>query len=86
MTASPSAPHTTSLLTATSEGDLQAASDLMPIVYDELRMLARSYLQRETPGHTLQATSLVHEAYLRLVDQAPRRSARAHTFSAWRRA
>lgn len=82
MTASPSAPHTTSLLTATSEGDLQAASDLMPIVYDELRMLARSYLQRETPGHTLQATSLVHEAYLRLVDQGTTTErTRAHFFS-----
>jgi RNA polymerase sigma factor (TIGR02999 family) len=42
---------------------------LLPLVYDELRVLARKYLSRERPGHTLQATALVHEAYLRLVDQ-----------------
>lgn len=42
---------------------------LMPLVYDELRRLAQSYLQRERPGHTLQGTALVHEAYLRLIDQ-----------------
>jgi RNA polymerase sigma factor (TIGR02999 family) len=41
----------------------------MPLVYDELRRLAQSYLQRERPGHTLQGTALVHEAYLRLIDQ-----------------
>ena len=43
--------------------------DLMPVVYDELRRLAQKYLSRERPGHTLQTTALVHEAYLRLVDQ-----------------
>jgi RNA polymerase sigma factor (TIGR02999 family) len=54
----------------------------MPLVYDELRLLARSYLRRETPGHTLQATSLVHEAYLRLVDQGTVTArTRSHFFS-----
>jgi RNA polymerase sigma factor (TIGR02999 family) len=43
--------------------------DLLPLVYDELRKLARRYLQRERPGHTLQSTALVHEAYLRMIDQ-----------------
>ncbi len=46
-----------------------SAEDLFPVVYDELRKLARGYLCRETPGHTLQPTALVHEAYLKLVDQ-----------------
>ncbi len=46
-----------------------SAQDLFPMVYDELRRLARGYLFRETPGHTLQPTALVHEAYLKLVDQ-----------------
>ena len=52
-----------------SSGNREAAAGLMPLVYDELRRLARSYLQRERADHTLQATGLVHEAYLRLVDQ-----------------
>ncbi len=59
----------TQILIDWSEGDPEAADRLMPLVYDELRHLARSYLQRERSGHTLQATGLVHEAYLRLVDQ-----------------
>lgn len=59
----------TQILIDWSEGDLEAADRLMPLVYDELRHLARSYLQSERAGHTLQATGLVHEAYLRLVDQ-----------------
>lgn len=48
--------------------DRVTAEDLMPLVYDELRRLARAYMSRETPGHTLQPTALVNEAYLRLVD------------------
>ena len=60
----------TRLLIDWSRGDQVAAERLMPLVYDELRMLARGYLQRERPDHTLQATGLVHEAYLRLVDQS----------------
>ena len=53
-----------------SKSDHEAPARLMPFVYDELRQLARQYLQRERPDHTLQATGLVHEAYLRLVDQS----------------
>jgi RNA polymerase sigma-70 factor (ECF subfamily) len=56
------------LLRAWSEGDRGALERLMPIVYDELRRLARHYIQGERPGHSLQATALVNEAYTRLVD------------------
>jgi RNA polymerase sigma factor (TIGR02999 family) len=59
----------TLLLVASSAGDRQATDQLMPLVYDELRSLAQAHLRRERPGHTLQGTALVHEAYLRLVDQ-----------------
>jgi RNA polymerase sigma-70 factor (ECF subfamily) len=59
----------TELLVAWSQGDKAALDELMPVVYDELRSLARRYLSRERSGHTLQTTALVHEAYLRLVDQ-----------------
>lgn len=52
-----------------SEGDTGAAERLMPLVYDELRRLARNYLQHERGDHTLQATALVNEAYLKLIDQ-----------------
>ncbi|HUE89125.1 MAG TPA: sigma-70 family RNA polymerase sigma factor [Vicinamibacterales bacterium] len=57
------------LLTRASAGDSKAVSQLMPLVYDELRRLAASYLRRERPGHTLQATALVHEAYMRLINE-----------------
>ena len=60
----------TRILLDDSTGDREAAQRLMPVVYDELRGIARQYLQRERRDHTLQATALVHEAYLRLVDQA----------------
>lgn len=56
------------LLRAWSDGDQNALDQLTPIVYDELRRLARHYLHQERPGHSLQATALVNEAYLRLVD------------------
>ena len=59
----------TELLVAWSEGDKAALDELMPVVYDELRRLAKNYLSRERPDHTLQTTALVHEAYLRLIDQ-----------------
>src|SRR5438046_2465919 len=59
----------TQLLVSWSQGDQAAAEKLMPLVYQELRRLAKSYLRRERPNHTLQPTELVHEAYLRLVDQ-----------------
>ena len=63
----------TGLLIAWSEGDGAALDTLLPIVYAELRRQARRALRREAPGHTLQPTALVHEAYLRLVDQRPDR-------------
>src|SRR5437773_4262527 len=58
----------TRILKDWSAGDSNAPDKLMPLVYEELRRLARSYLARERGDHTLQATALVHEAYLRLVD------------------
>jgi RNA polymerase sigma factor (TIGR02999 family) len=60
----------TQLLLSWRDGDEGVPERLMPLVYDELRRLARSYLQRERSDHTLQATALVHEAYLRLVDDS----------------
>lgn len=57
------------LLLNWSNGDVAARERLLPLVYDELRILARKYLSRERADHTLQPTALVHEAYLRLVDQ-----------------
>ena len=58
----------TALLLRWSDGDEDAPARLMPLVYDELRRLARDYLRRERPDHTLQPTALVNEAYLRIVD------------------
>ena len=58
----------TQILSAIAQGDPSAASQLLPLVYDELRRLAAQKLRAEAPGQTLQATALVHEAYLRLVD------------------
>jgi RNA polymerase sigma factor (TIGR02999 family) len=58
----------TRILSAIEHGDLHAAEQLLPLVYDELRKLAAQKLAQEKPGQTLQATALVHEAYLRLVD------------------
>jgi RNA polymerase sigma factor (TIGR02999 family) len=62
-------PGVTGLLQAWGGGDAAALGQLVPIVYEELHRQAQRYLQRESPGHTLQTTALVHEAYLRLVDQ-----------------
>jgi|SRR5215467_1058637 len=59
----------TRLLAEWAQGNQEALSDLTPLVYKELRQLAASYLRRERHGHTLQPTALVHEAYLRLVEQ-----------------
>jgi len=71
------------LLRAWSDGDQSALDKLAPIVYDELRRLARHYLSRERSGHSLQATALVNEAYLRLVDYKRMRwENRAHFFAA----
>jgi RNA polymerase sigma factor (TIGR02999 family) len=66
---SPPTPEVTQLLQAWSNGDRAALDQLMPIVYAELRRLARRQLASERPDHTLQTTALVNEAYLRLVDQ-----------------
>jgi RNA polymerase sigma factor (TIGR02999 family) len=76
-------PHEVSqLLLDWSNGSQEALDRLMPLVYDELRRLARHYMSRERPGHTLQTTALVNEAYLRLVDQRQVRwQNRAHFFA-----
>lgn len=72
----------TQLLEGCSQRDSQATADLLPLVYDELRGLARSYLAGERRDHTLQATALVHEAYLRLVKQEDVHwQSRAHFFA-----
>ena len=72
------------LISAIERGDPQAAERLLPLVYNELRRLASRRLEREAPGQTLQATALVHEAYLRLVGGDPDRrwDGRAHFFAA----
>ena len=67
--ATPSRKDVTGLLIDWSKGDQEAFNELMPLVYDELRRLASRYLRNERQGHTLQTTALVHEAYLKLVDQ-----------------
>ncbi len=73
----------TQLLSDASEGRKVAAEQLLPIVYDQLRKIAQKRISEEHPGHTLQATALVHEAYLRLVgDQDPGWANRAHFFKA----
>ena len=74
----------TRILSAILKGDPAAAPELLPLVYDELRKLATQRLTQEKPGQTLQATALVHEAYLRLVDaeQAHRWDGRGHFFAA----
>jgi RNA polymerase sigma factor (TIGR02999 family) len=74
----------TRLLDAAAAGDRRAAADLLPLVYDELRKLAAARMAAESPGHTLQPTALVHEAYLRLVGPADalRWDNRGHFFAA----
>jgi len=74
----------TQILHAIAEGDPHAASQLLPLVYEELRKLAAQRLARETPGQTLQPTALVHEAYLRLVGENEERhwDSRGHFFAA----
>src|SRR6266849_6317696 len=82
-------PEVTRILSAIDQGDPNAAEQLLPLVYDELRRLAAQKLAQEKPGQTLQATALVHEAYLRLVASgdasAPREQhwdSRGHFFAA----
>jgi RNA polymerase sigma factor (TIGR02999 family) len=74
----------TQLLSAVATGDKQAGDQLLPLIYDELRKLAAHKLANETPGQTLQATALVHEAYLRLVGegQGAKWDGRGHFFAA----
>src|SRR5262245_4047567 len=74
----------TGILSAIEKGDPSAAGQLLPLVYDELRRLAAQKLAQEKPGQTLQATALVHEAYLRLVGEhnAQRWDGRGHFFAA----
>src|SRR6516165_1112544 len=74
-------PDVTHLLDAAAGGDRQAAADLLPLVYDELRRLAAARLAAEAPGHTLNPTALVHEAYLRLVGDQ-KFDGRGHFFAA----
>jgi RNA polymerase sigma factor (TIGR02999 family) len=73
----------TRILSALEQGDARAGEDLLPLVYDELRKLAARRLAQEKPGQTLQATALVHEAYLRLVDDDRARgwNSRGHFFA-----
>ncbi|MFC1652462.1 sigma-70 family RNA polymerase sigma factor [Planctomycetota bacterium] len=73
----------TQILNAIDRGDAQATDELLPLVYEELRLLAAQKLSHEKPGQTLQATALVHEAYLRLVgNDSPSWNGRAHFFVA----
>jgi RNA polymerase sigma-70 factor (ECF subfamily) len=81
-------PHrVTQLLQQWSHGDDAALAELTPLVYEELRRLAHHYMEGERPGHTLQTTALVNEAYLRLADQTnPNWQSRAHFFAVAARA
>jgi RNA polymerase sigma factor (TIGR02999 family) len=74
----------TRILSAIERGDSKASEQLLPLVYEELRRLALQNMAQESPGHTLQATALVHEAYMRLVDQdqQPQWNHRGHFFAA----
>src|SRR5262249_10614895 len=74
----------TRILSAIDQGEPHAAEQLLPLVYDELRKLAAQKMAQEKPGQTLEATALVHDAYLRLVDvdKAPHWNSRAHFFAA----
>jgi len=73
----------TQILNAIERGDAKAADELLPLVYEELRLLAAQKLSHEAPGQTLQATALVHEAYIRLVGDEPRSwENRGHFFAA----
>ncbi len=74
----------TRILSSIEQGDLYAAEQLLPLVYDELRRLAAEKIAQERPGQTLEATALVHEAYIRLVDveKAQHWNSRGHFFAA----
>jgi RNA polymerase sigma factor (TIGR02999 family) len=75
--------NVTRILTAIEQGDVRAADELLPIVYEELRRLAAQKMSKEQPGQTLQATALVHEAYIRLIGSDDRDwSGKTHFFAA----
>src|SRR5215510_12487258 len=77
----PVSKHVTELLNSWSNGDQVAREELMTLVYDELHRLAHQYMKRERPGHTLQTSALVNEAFVKLVDQRNVRwQNRAHFF------
>src|SRR5262245_25968036 len=80
----PAMSQVTRILSAIEQGDAHAADELLPLVYDELRRFAAQKLAQEKPGQTLEATALVHEAYLRLVDteKVQNWSSRGHFFAA----
>ena len=72
----------TRILDAIQQGDIRAADELLPLVYEELRRIAAHKMASESPGHTLQPTALVHEAWMRMVgDGNPRFAGRAHFFA-----
>lgn len=80
---SPGPQNLTCVLDAAAQGDARAAEQLLPILYDELHRLAHSYMNRQSEGHTLQTTALVHEAYMRLVGKDdPGWNGRGHFFAA----
>jgi RNA polymerase sigma-70 factor, ECF subfamily len=78
----PSHSDVTILLAEITKGNQDAISKLVPLVYDEMRRLANRYMRRERTNHTLQATALVHEAYLKMVEQRSDWRSRAHFFGA----
>jgi len=80
----PTATNVTAILAKVEAGDSAAAEQLLPLIYHELRKLAAAKLRHEKPGQTLQATALVHEAFLRLVDseRLPQWNSRGHFFAA----
>src|SRR5262245_7572458 len=81
MMATPSSQEITQLLLAWSDGDQAALEKLTPLVYAELRRLAKGYMFGERPGHTLQTTALINEAYMRLIDwKNVRWQGRAHFY------
>ena len=73
------------LLLDWGNGDREALKAILPLVYDELRRLARHHLRQQRPNHTLQTNALVHEAYLRLAEEQSLQSRTAHTFSGLQR-
>ncbi len=76
-----SEPDVTRILDSLTDGDRSAARDLLPVVYSQLRSLANIYLNNERPDHTLQATALVHEAYLKITESKPQEwDGRSHFF------